>query len=49
MLYRKIKPKDVQQLISLRTKVEENALSMAELIEMGITEDSVINKIQIDK
>jgi len=46
MRYREIEPKDVKEIIILRTMVKENALSMDELISMNITESEVIKKIK---
>ena len=44
--YREIKPIDVKELISLRSKTREHSISVEELRNMGITKESVIAKIQ---
>lgn len=44
--YREIAAGDVAGLIRLRTQVTENALSLEQLTEYGITEDTVIARLQ---
>jgi ribosomal protein S18 acetylase RimI-like enzyme len=48
MLFREIEPRDMGELIELRTMVRENVLTRDELTRMGITEDEGIRKIRGD-
>lgn len=45
LTFREVEPRDIQELLVLRTKVTENRLSMDDLIRMGITEETVNAKI----
>jgi uncharacterized membrane protein YbaN (DUF454 family)/ribosomal protein S18 acetylase RimI-like enzyme len=46
LTFRQIEPRDVKELLVLRTLVKENRLSMDDLINMGITEESVAAKLK---
>lgn len=45
-LFRPIEDRDVRELIWIRTQTEENVLRMDDLIRLGITEQTVIEKLR---
>jgi uncharacterized membrane protein YbaN (DUF454 family)/ribosomal protein S18 acetylase RimI-like enzyme len=45
LTFREIEPRDIPELLDLRTMVKENRLSMDDLIRMGITEETVAARL----
>ena len=46
MLFREIRPEDIPALFAVRAATDENQLSYAELAEMGITAETVKEKLE---